>query len=223
MRMQCYIVSRGVIQYQEGVRIQKEFFDSVDSGINESAIILCQHSPVITLGRRALDNNILFPPEYLFRKKIEVVDTDRGGDVTYHGPGQLIAYPVFPLRKMGKDLHQYLRCLEEVIIIFLRSYGLEGNRRLGLTGVWAKDRKIASIGISVRRWISFHGFSLNIEHRSLDGYRFIRPCGMDVAMTALESQRDGIHVEDCLESLLDAFRQVFKVTLIQEEALAWQK
>ncbi|HNX81254.1 MAG TPA: lipoyl(octanoyl) transferase LipB [Candidatus Omnitrophota bacterium] len=222
--MHCHVIKPGIISLKEGVRLQNACFDSVCAKAFEAALILCQHSPVITYGRRAGAGNILFSPDYLFHQGIEVLGIDRGGDVTYHGPGQLVVYPIFPLDIVGRDLHRYLRNLEEVILRFLSSFGIPAQRRPGLTGVWIEDKKIASVGISVRRWVSFHGFSINIEDRGLSGYRFIRPCGMDLAMTSLAAQRgSGVLVENCLGNMLEACRHVFGVTFCQEEDLPWQK
>ncbi len=216
--MQCHVFNRGLIGFQEGVRIQNKCFDSVRNGDYEAALILCQHHTVITVGRSAQADNIVRAREYLDARGIAVINADRGGDVTFHGPGQLVAYPIFPLFKMGKDIHAYLRNLEEVGIRFLEMVGVEASRLPGRTGVWIENKKISSIGVSVKKWISLHGVSINIENSCLAGYHYIRPCGMDITMTSVaDCKGTDLTVEECLEYVLKAFCSVFKISLCQEE------
>jgi len=145
---------------------------------------------------------------------IELYEIERGGDVTYHGPGQLTAYPIFNLNYLKKDIHLFLRQLEEVIIDLLSDLGIKSNRRLGLAGVWVNNQKIASIGIAIKNWITFHGLSINIKKSDLNNFRFIRPCGMDIEMASLETilARD-IELANLKIKLIYKFRDVFSAKL----------
>ncbi len=173
-------------------------------------LVLLEHDPVVTLGRGASDEHLKLPPAEFSRRGIDLVRTSRGGEVTYHGPGQLVGYPVFHLDCVGCDLHLYLRMLEEVLIVALCSLQLEGRRIEGKTGVWIADEKIASLGVGVRRWVSWHGFALNVQNQQ-DGFSTIVPCGLSgVRMTSLEEQLGAAPpMENIREIVLRAFAQVF--------------
>lgn len=177
----------GLMSFKEGLDFQKKIFNQVKLGTLSHAFILCQHKPVITLGRQASRNNIFIPEAELENKGIELCEVDRGGDVTYHGPGQLMLYPIINLTLTKRDIHLFLRNLEETAIELFADLGLYTKRISGLTGVWLGDKKIASIGIAVRNWITYHGIALNIKNDDLDNFSLIRPCGMDIIMTSLES------------------------------------
>ena len=148
-------------------------------------MLLLEHPPVITLGRTARREHLLADDDELRRRGIELHETGRGGEITYHGPGQLVGYPIVDLNCYGKDLHRYLRQLEEILIRTLADFGLSGAALPGKTGVWVEGRKIASIGIAVRRWISYHGFAMNIDN-DLTDFAAIIPCGLPgVTMTSM--------------------------------------
>lgn len=187
MAMEFKVLDLGLTDYKESYRLQEETFENVRRGTLESALMLCQHNPVITMGRAAKSSNILIGPEELKKQGIMTYKIERGGDVTYHGPGQLTAYPVFNLNHWKKDIHFFLRQLEAAIMGLLDKFGIKSQTRSGLTGVWVEQKKIASIGISIRNWITFHGLSINITDNDLDNFRLIRPCGMDIEMTSLET------------------------------------
>jgi lipoate-protein ligase B len=149
-------------------------------------LLLVEHPPVFTLGRRAERDNILVPAERLREMGIEVAEIERGGDVTYHGPGQVVGYPIMDLRGHGRDLGAFLRGLEEVLIRALASYGVSAGRQPPMTGVWVGDEKIAAIGIAVSRWVSYHGFCLNVAP-DLGHFALIHPCGIrDRGVTSME-------------------------------------
>jgi lipoate-protein ligase B len=181
------ILDLGLIDYPVALEYQRSVFAGVKSGARNSTLILCQHDPVITLGRQANKKNILVSQDELLKKRISVFEIERGGDITYHGPGQLMAYPIFNLNHFKKDIHFFLRGLEEAVIDLLSDYGITAVRRPGLTGVWVGNRKISSIGIAIRNWITFHGLSINIHNEDMSNYRLIRPCGMDIEMVSLEA------------------------------------
>jgi lipoyl(octanoyl) transferase len=181
------ILDLGLVDYKVALEQQKAVFSDVKSGVCKSTLIICRHNPVITLGRQASKKNIRASEGELEEKGIQVFAAERGGDVTYHGPGQLIAYPVFNLSHFKKDIHFFLRQLEEVAIDLLAGFGIIAMRRAGSTGVWVAGRKISSIGIAIRNWITFHGISINIKDDDLVNYRLIRPCGMEIEMVSMEA------------------------------------
>ena len=173
----CYVLDLGLIEYEKAYNLQKHLAAARKACRIDDLLLLLEHPPVITLGKRANKENILASPEALSREKIKLVEVDRGGDVTYHGPGQLVGYPIINLGNYDKDIHRNLRNLEEVLIRLLEEYGLEAGRKEGYTGVWIGEKKVASLGIKVSKWISYHGFSLNVNP-SLRHFSLIKPCGL---------------------------------------------
>lgn len=186
--MEFEVFDLGLVDFEKAWQFQKEVFNDVKAGLMQSALILCRHYPVITLGRLGKKENIIVPEFELKKRGIQIFEIERAGDVTYHGPGQIIAYPIFNLNCLKKDIHFYLRYLEDIAIDLLSDFAILGLRYPGLTGVWVGKQKIASIGIAIRNWITFHGLSINIKKNDLDNFRLIRPCGMDIEMTSLETQ-----------------------------------
>lgn len=165
--------------------MQEEHVAAMLAGDGGETVFLLEHGPVYTIGRlrdqSSLRGAALLPHP--------VFETNRGGQATYHGPGQLVGYPVLDLNRRGRDLHGHLRLLEEALIRACAAFGVEAGRREGLTGVWVAERKLASIGVGVRKWISMHGFAINITRASLPPFLAITPCGLDgVAMTCLEAE-----------------------------------
>lgn len=197
----------GLTDYENSWEFQKDIFLEVKSGLYPFAMVFCRHHPVITLGRMADRNNILPGADVLKERGIKVFETERGGEVTYHGPGQLTVYPVCNLNYLKKDIHWFLRELENAVILSLAEFGVNASQRAGLTGVWVKEKKIASIGIAVKNWISFHGLSINVKSNDLDNFRLIRPCGMDIKMVSLEEAAGrACEMNDVKEALLDNFK-----------------
>ncbi len=164
----------GRVAYAEAYELQKSLLAQRIEGTWGDTLILCEHDPVVTLGRGT-------PSESVPELDVPIVSVERGGEATYHGPGQLVGYPVLLLPEDRRDLHAYLRDLEEVLIRTLAEVGITGARRPGLTGVWVDDKKIASIGVAVRRWVTWHGFALNLN-TDLEAFRRFRPCGLDPAV-----------------------------------------
>jgi lipoate-protein ligase B len=185
--MEFKVFDLGLIDFGIAEQFQGKICLEVKNGILDSGLVFCRHYPAITLGKSAKKSNILVSRQELKLRGIQVYDTGRGGDVTYHGPGQLMVYPIFNLSYLKKDIHWFLRQLEEVVISFLSDFGIKAERRMGLTGVWVNEKKIASIGIAIKNWITFHGLSLNVKKQDLDNFGSIRPCGMDIEMTSLET------------------------------------
>ncbi len=173
----CLLYNIGRISYTNCLKEQHRFHDDCASGRIPGILLLLEHDPVITMGVKAQGrNNVLASPEVLRSRGIELVSTDRGGDVTYHGPGQLVGYPIVRLRELGGDLHGYLRALEQCVIDTIAEFGLEG-RRNGPAGVWVGEKKICSIGVAVRKWVAYHGFALNVAP-DLSHFALINPCGL---------------------------------------------
>ena len=174
----------GRLAYEKGIELQEFLVREKVAGESNDDLLLLEHDPVYTMGR-ARDESSIGEED---RLPHPIHRTNRGGQATYHGPGQLVGYPILNLNRRGRDLHRYLRFLEEVIIGILAEYSVRGARRDGLTGVWVEERKIASIGVGVRRWISMHGFALNVA-RDLPGFDEIIPCGIaGVRMTSLSAE-----------------------------------
>ena len=164
--------------YEAACEFQRGCVEAVcRSGDDEGMLILLEHPPVITIGRSGTDGNIVASPKELAEAGVSVHETSRGGDVTYHGPGQIVGYPIVPLAYHGKDVHRYLRTLEAVLIAVLEDYDIRSFRREGLTGVWTAAGKIAAIGVAVRHWITYHGFALNVSP-TMAHFGLIHPCGM---------------------------------------------
>jgi lipoyl(octanoyl) transferase len=193
----------GRIGYLAGLRLQEERFDNCLTR-GEESVILLEHEPVYTIGR-LLDKSSLRAVDHL---PYPVFETNRGGQATYHGPGQLVGYPILDLRARGRDLHGYLRKLEDLLIDLLEEFGIPGSKIDGKTGVWVQDRKIASIGVGVRRWVTMHGFALNVAS-DLSGFLSIIPCGISgVQMTSISKESGAeISLETVREKLFPYLRR----------------
>lgn len=201
------LIDLGLTDFAYAWQKQKEIFLAVRDGTAEPTVIFCRHHPVITLGSRAKRKNILAGEAELEKMGIRIYKIERGGEVTYHGPGQLIAWPVIDLSLFKRDIHLFLRYLEEIAIDLLSDFGIKGERLTGFTGVWIGRKKIASIGIAIKNWISFHGLSVNIGEEDLANFKFIRPCGMDVDMTSLERELGReVEVNNVGMNLMQKFR-----------------
>jgi lipoyl(octanoyl) transferase len=173
----CQVYQLGRVPYREAWELQRKWVELRRAGEIPDRLLVLEHPPVITLGRNACREHLLSPPELLASEGIDVVETNRGGDVTFHGPGQLVGYPILDLSAIRKDVVWYVRTLEEAIIRALDPLGLAACRRAGMTGVWVEDRKVAAIGIHISRWITSHGFALNVD-TDLGYFRHIVPCGI---------------------------------------------
>ena len=177
------VVELGRVPYLEGLELQRRLArERIDGRLDRDLLLLLEHPPVVTLGRGAHAEHVLRP------EGIDVVEVERGGDVTYHGPGQLVGYPVFDLRGHRQDLHWYLRTLEQALIEGLALLGIPAGRNPGYTGVWTGGRKIASIGVHVKQWVTWHGFALNVS-TDLGAFDRIVPCGIPgVEMTSVRRE-----------------------------------
>jgi lipoyl(octanoyl) transferase len=194
----------GRLEYQSALDLQNRFVDDYLSGTASEKLLLLEHEPVYTIGRTR-DQSSLRGSKALPHPVFEI---NRGGQATWHGPGQLVAYPILDLERRGRDLHRYMRFLEEIIIRTCSELGVQCDRREGLTGVWVGSKKIASIGVGVRRWITMHGLALNVAPCSLEPFLHITPCGIvGVEMTCLETEAGRVlSVEETAETLAAAFQ-----------------
>ena len=192
----------GRIPYQDALDMQEALVLKKTGGDPTGYLLLLEHDPVYTMGRNRDESSLM--QEH--KLPHPVIRTNRGGQATYHGPGQLVGYPILDLNQYGRDLHLYLRFLEEVLIETLDHYKVQGVRREGLTGVWVEDRKIASIGVGVRRWISMHGFALNVAEE-IPGFSAIIPCGIaGVTMTSLSREAGkSLAMRDVAQTTSDIF------------------
>ena len=214
--MQLLITQLGTVPYAIALELQRDLARRRITGeIDEDVLLLLEHPPVVTLGRTAKEAHIISSPERLRARGVEVHEVERGGDVTFHGPGQLVGYPIIDLKRHKQDLHWYLRQVEEALITGLDDLGIVANRHPGLTGVWTEGRKIASIGVHARDWVTWHGFALNVT-TDLSFFDLIVPCGIDgVVMTSIARELgaapDPGQVERTISS---AFAEVFRLTPI---------
>lgn len=173
-----YILDLGLIDYGKAWELQHRLWSGRVKGELPDLLLLLEHPPVITLGRRGNRFHLLVSPEVLEAMRIPIFHVERGGDITYHGPGQMVVYPIFDLKGYGYRLIQYIDQLEDVILCALRDFGIAGQRDPSNRGVWVNGEKIASIGVAIKRWVSFHGLSLNYE-TDLKYFDLINPCGLE--------------------------------------------
>lgn len=218
----CLVERYARLSYLDALARQQELAQLRRGGESPDTLILLEHPPTITLGRNATEDELLTPREELCARGVAVIETDRGGRSTYHGPGQLVGYPILDLRAYGQDLHKYLRGLEESIICALDAIGLQGRRIDGLTGVWVGENKIAAIGIKARQWITSHGFSINIDPDLSVMRRDIVACGIaDHGVTSIAEERPGSAVtREVFEAiLLNCLSREFGFTLKDKDEM----
>jgi lipoyl(octanoyl) transferase len=208
-----YVMQLGVVPYREAWELQRSLAGAVSQGAVPDTILLLEHPPVVTLGRRTDDGELHIPGN----ATVDVVETNRGGKSTFHGPGQLVAYPILDLKRHGRDVKQYVRSLEEAIIQTVEPFGLSAERIDGLTGVWLTrpPRKIASIGVHVSRWVTTHGYALNVDLDPAPFTEWITACGLEDAMfttVARETERP-VTVADVRPHAVAALERVFGLEL----------
>jgi len=205
-----YVIDLGLVDYGEAWDLQHHLWSKRVDGELPDLLLLLEHPHVITLGRRGNQSHLLVSPEIVEAMKIPMFHVERGGDVTYHGPGQIVVYPILDLKSYEYRLVQYVDQLEEVILRVLRDFGIEGRRDPSNRGVWVNGEKIASIGVAIKRWVSFHGFSLNYE-TDLKYFELINPCGLkEKKMTSLKKIL-GVNVprDRLAERVCFYFKQMF--------------
>ncbi len=208
-------IDLGLTSYKEVWELQKDLQKKLIEGTGQQTILFCEHHPVITFGKGAKDENLLVSDEVLKQQGVELFKIERGGDVTFHGLGQLVVYPILNLNLYKRDVGWYMRTLEDCIISVLSKFSISACKIEGKTGVWIKNRKIASIGVRLSRWCSMHGLSLNVLSE-LSGYRLINPCGFsDIEMTSMIAENPILNVEAIMndvkkmmqEQLTDLFKE----------------
>jgi lipoyl(octanoyl) transferase len=214
MKKEAWILNLETVPYEEAFELQKRLVKMRAQDTINDTLILLEHPPVLTVTRKATLKNILVSPEELEEKGISLCHTNRGGDITYHGPGQLVGYPIMNLKAHGKDLHGYVRNIEEIIIKLLKDYTITAHRDKNNPGVWVGEEKIAAVGIAVKSsWTTMHGFSFNINP-DLSHYSLIVPCGIsDKGVTSLARLLGKtISRKDVCEKLIQHYGEVFNLT-----------
>ena len=205
------ILNLGLTNYKKALNIQRDLLDKRKNNLIPDTLILLEHPPTITIGRGGDLKNLLVSEGYLKDRGIYFEQISRGGDITYHGPGQIVAYPIMNLNSLGRDIHKYLRSLEHLIIDMLKNYDIKASGLKGITGVWANEKKIASIGIGVKRWITYHGFAININN-DLDYFDMMIPCGLSkVRMTNITTESDTgkVTIEKANDYIVESFSKTF--------------
>lgn len=208
---ELWIERLGVMDYARALDFQRAVAKArIANEIPEDVLLLLEHPPVVTLGRSSKEAHLLASPQLLAARGVELFEVERGGDVTFHGPGQLVGYPIIDLTRHRKDLHWFLRQVEESLIVALATFGIVAERNPGLTGVWTQGRKIASIGVHARDWVTWHGFALNVS-TDLSYFDLMVPCGIQqVTMTSVEVEVGrSVSVTEVEEATIAAFGQVF--------------
>jgi lipoate-protein ligase B len=207
---ECLAGYLGVVPYDLALRLQQALLSARAEGLIPDVLLLLQHPPTFTLGRFKGKEDIIIPREMLTREGIAVFDTNRGGSVTYHGPGQLIGYPILNLKEKGMGVRRYIWSLEEVIIRLLHTMGIQGHRVADHHGVWVGDKKICSVGVNINRHISTHGFAINVGN-DLRYFQYIRPCGLASEVMTSVSELSGcsVQVDTVVGDAIQCFSEVF--------------
>lgn len=222
----CWELQEQLLQNAVTLKMQNRNVDPAAVVLPEHHLIFCEHPHVYTLGKSGDEKHLLVNDEWLKKKNATYYRINRGGDITYHGPGQLVGYPVLDLDQYFNDIHKYLRLLEEAVILMLSTYGIKGDRIPGLTGVWldhdnpAKARKICAYGVRCSRWVTMHGFALNVN-TSLDYFSYIVPCGItDKAVTSLQKELGReMDMNEVKGKMLNAMANVFDSSIVKRNKL----
>lgn len=216
--MKLNVLNLGRCDYQEAWDIQRDILEKRQKGEIGDTLILVEHPPVITLGRNAVESNVVVPEKYLKDKGIGVYSIERGGDVTYHGPGQIVGYPIVNLREKGIGIREFVEKLEETFIRLLKeNYGIESGLNLEFPGVWVGDSKITAIGLAVKRGVTMHGFAFNVN-TDLEHFRLIVPCGLSgKGVTSLQKLTGReVNFDEVNKLVLDYFYKVFNYDGFEE-------
>lgn len=213
----CQLRDLGRIEYGKAFELQQQLVAERKQGEIEDQLLLLEHPHVITMGRNGRTENVLAGEEVLSRAGISFYPTDRGGDVTYHGPGQLVGYPILDLREWKRDVVGYVRAVEQVIIDTLSDFGVAAGRIPKLTGVWVEDRKIAAIGVHLSRWVTSHGFALNVS-TDLSYFQYIVPCGLTKPVTSMAQLGVAADLTEVSRRLAGHFGRVFDCEMLPQLA-----
>jgi lipoyl(octanoyl) transferase len=215
---ELWIVRLGRLPYVTALEVQRAAARARISGaLRQDVLFLVEHPPVVTLGRTAKSANLVASRQSLADRGVELHEVERGGDVTFHGPGQLVGYPIVDLKRHKQDLHWYLRQVEQALITAIAEFGIAGERSAGYTGVWTGGRKIASIGVHARDWVTWHGFALNVTTQ-LSWFDLIVPCGIsgvDMTSIARETASDSVPLTGVEDAAARAFGTVFALSPVE--------
>ncbi|MDP8989474.1 MAG: lipoyl(octanoyl) transferase LipB [Acidobacteriota bacterium] len=196
------------MRYADAFALQQQLVERRKRGEIADRLLIVEHPHVVTMGRNGHDENLLARPELLERAGVEFHRTDRGGDVTYHGPGQIVGYPILDLREWKRDVLAYVRALEQVLIDALAEFGIAAGREAGATGVWTGQGKIAAIGVHISRWVTSHGFALNHD-TDLSYFGYIVPCGLTKPVTSMQALGRQADRDQVVAALARSFARVF--------------
>lgn len=212
------LIETGLSEYQEIWDLQKILFKRVTDSRDQNFLLLTEHKPVITIGKSGTEAHLVADSQSLQNRDIEVIKVDRGGDITFHGPGQLVGYPIFNLHNFKLDIHWYLRSLEQIIIDTLLQFNIKSTRVKNLTGVWIGGKKICAIGVKITRWITMHGFALNVT-TDLDYFQHIIPCGIrERGVTSIsEILGNNIALKDVSRYLISNFEKYFELQIVSQD------
>jgi lipoate-protein ligase B len=206
-------VDGGPTSYAEIWALQRDLLRARQAGAVPDLLMLLEHRPVVTLGRSAVRAHVLAPADALAARGIEVFEIERGGSATYHGPGQLVGYPILDLRRLGEDVGWFMRTLEATILDTLAAFGIEAGRRPGYPGVWVGDAKICAMGVAIKRRVTMHGFALNVA-ADLDGFAVINPCGLGLPVTSMTRVLGRpVPLAEVRRACADRFAHAFNLTL----------
>lgn len=212
------IIKYDCLDYKKAYQLQLELRDQRQKNEINDTLLLVEHPAVLTIGTSGSRDNLVVSSDYLNQKGIKVFESSRGGDITYHGPGQIVGYPILNLKEHNQDLHWLVRTYEEIFIQLLKDYDIDAQRIKGLTGVWVGNKKITAIGVAVRHWISYHGFAFNVNP-DLDHFSYIIPCGItDKGVTSLAKKLGSkVNKEKVIEKLIEYFADVFQMEVVDYE------
>jgi lipoyl(octanoyl) transferase len=213
--MTCHIERLGVVDYSSALCLQRERVAARKAGVIPDTLLLLEHPHVYTLGRNAKKGNFLLSAEQLAAHGVRVFEIDRGGDVTYHGPGQLVGYPILDLAQHRRDIAWYMRSLEEVFLGVAGEYGIQAGRLAGAPGVWVGNNKLAAMGVHISRWVTSHGFAFNVN-TDLRYFDWIVPCGLrDKGATSLQKLLGRrVEMEEVAEKVVRHFGRVFELEMV---------
>ncbi|MGE5646076.1 MAG: lipoyl(octanoyl) transferase LipB [Acidobacteriota bacterium] len=210
----CELHDLGRIDYGPSLELQRSLAEKRKQGLVPDQLLLVEHPHVITLGRNGKMRNLLASEDVLRRAGISFFPTDRGGDITYHGPGQLVGYPIFDLREWKRDVVAYVRAIEQALIDTLADFGIAAGREQGMTGVWVKGKKVAAIGVHLSRWITSHGFALNVT-TDLRYFQYIVPCGLTKPVTSMAELGAAPSRPELIGSLSRHFADIFQLEIVE--------
>jgi lipoyl(octanoyl) transferase len=215
--MLCHVEQLGLVEYADGLRLQRERVAARKAGAIPDTLLLLEHPHVYTLGRNAKKENLLLSAEQLAARGARVFEIDRGGDVTYHGPGQWVGYPILDLAQHRRDIAWYMRSLEEVFIAVAREYEIQAERLAGAPGVWVGNDKLVALGVHISRWVTSHGFAFNVN-TDLRYFGRIVPCGLrDKGVTSLQKLLGRrVEMEEVAEKVVQHFGRVFELEMVLE-------